>query len=111
LSAGTESSVEVLERLLEPNLGWIEFPHRGREAVLGEVIRVDAARGGDQLHRPHRRFVVPIGEHVDVGVGDPPAVELAGRLGQPPVCKRSRIHQRSQRLSEWSGAWASHRVL
>jgi hypothetical protein len=109
LSAGTESSVEVLERLLEPNLGWIEFPHRGREAVLGEVIRVDAARGGDQLHRPHRRFVVPIGEHVDVGVGDSLAVEPARRLGQPAVGQRTLIHQHSQGLSEGFRARAGHR--
>ena len=43
LSARTEPSVEVLQRLLESDLGRIKFAHRGGQAVLGEVVRVDLA--------------------------------------------------------------------
>jgi hypothetical protein len=44
LSPGTEPSVEVLERLLEPDLGRIELTHGRGQAVLGEVVRIDVAR-------------------------------------------------------------------
>jgi len=109
LSPGTEPSAEVLERWLEPDLGRIELPHGRGQAVLGEVVRIDIAGGGDQLHGPHRWLVVPVGKHVDVGVGDALAVELARRLGQAAVGERTLVHQRSQRLSEGFRAWAGHR--
>jgi hypothetical protein len=80
LSAGTESSAEVLQCLLEADLGRIELAHRCREAVFGEIVRIDLTRSGDQLHGPHRRLVMAVGEHVDVGVGDALAVKLAGRF-------------------------------
>jgi hypothetical protein len=47
LSAGTEPSVEVLERLFEPDLGWVELAHRRGETVFGEVVGPDLAGRGD----------------------------------------------------------------
>jgi hypothetical protein len=43
LSARTEPIVEILERLLEADLGRIELAHGRGEAVLGEVVRIDLA--------------------------------------------------------------------
>jgi hypothetical protein len=44
LSPRTEPSVEVLERLFEPDLGRVELPHGRGQTVLGEVVRFDLAR-------------------------------------------------------------------
>jgi hypothetical protein len=79
-SAGTESRVEILERLLEADLIRIELAHGQRQPVLREVARLDAARLGDQFHGAGRRPVVAVGQHVDVRVRHSPAVQLPGSL-------------------------------
>src|SRR6059058_5155368 len=79
-SPGTESRVEILERLLETDLVRIELAHGQSQPVLREVTRLDPARFGDQLHGSCRRPVVPVGEHVDVRVRHTPSVELARSL-------------------------------
>jgi len=109
LSPGTESSIEILQRLLEADFGRIEFAHGRRQPVLGEVVRLDLARRRNQLHRAHRRLVVAIGQHVDVGMGDALAVQPACRFGQAAIGKRPRFHQDSKCFTERLGAGASHR--
>jgi hypothetical protein len=108
LAAGTEPAVEVLEGLLEADLGGIELAHGEGQAVLGEVARRDAAHPRDELHRALRRLVVAVGEHVDVGVGDALVVELARGLGQRAVAEPARLHEGAQGISEWLIAGCSH---
>jgi hypothetical protein len=95
LPAGAESSVEVFERLLETDLGGIKLAHSRGQAILGEIVWIDPARRRDQLHRAHRRLVVAVGQHVDVGVSDPLPVQLARRFRQPPVRQRPLVHEGS----------------
>jgi hypothetical protein len=93
LSPAGKASVEIIERLLEPHLGGVEFAHRLGEAVLGKVGRLHAAGLGDQLHRSLRRSIVTFGEHVDVGMGHPPTVKLARELGQASIAELLLLHQ------------------
>jgi hypothetical protein len=109
LSPGTEPSVEVFQRLLESDFGRIELAHGGGKPVFGEVVRVDLACRRDQLHRAHRRLVVPVGQHVDVGVRDSLAVQLARCLGQAAEGERAFVHQGAERFSEWFCAGSGHR--
>jgi hypothetical protein len=89
---GAEPSVEVLQRPLEPNFGGVEIPHRRGEPIFSEIVRLDAAGLRDQLHRSHRRLIVPVGEHVYVRVGDPFGVALARYLRQPTIGQTAFAH-------------------
>jgi hypothetical protein len=106
--SSAESSTEVLERLLEPNLGGIQRAHRRRQPVFGEVVRLYVACLRDELHGAHRWLVVPVGEHVDVRVGHAPAVELARGLGETAIAQATLGHQRAERVSEWFVAETLH---
>jgi hypothetical protein len=113
--SSAESSVEVLERLLEPNLSRVERAHGRRQPVLGEVGWLDIARLRDELHGAHGRLVVPVGEHVDVGVGHAPAVELARGLREAAVAQVAFAHQRAEGVSEGPvaetlDAWSPRRL-
>jgi hypothetical protein len=107
----TEPGVECLKRLFEANLCWVQIAHGGGQPVLGEIARVDIACLCNQLHRAHRGLVVPIGEHVQVGVGHAPAVERPRRLREVPVGQTTLVHQRAERLSEWLIARLLHHCL
>jgi hypothetical protein len=88
----TEPSVEVLKRLLEADFGGVELAHRGGQPILSEIVWIDLARLRDQFHCAHRRLVVPVGEHVDVGVRDPFAVELLRRRREPAIAQPACVH-------------------
>jgi hypothetical protein len=66
--------------LLEADLGGVEQAHRRGQPILGKVARLYLARLSDQFHCSCGGLIVPVGEHVDVGVGDPFAVELPRRV-------------------------------
>jgi hypothetical protein len=108
-SAGTEPSTEVLERLLEADDIRIKLAHRDGQAVLREVFGRHSAGLRDQLHRPERRLVVPIGQHVEMGVRDPLVVDSADRLGQSAIAQAALAHQVSKGLSERLGTQIVHR--
>jgi hypothetical protein len=101
-----EPSIEVLQRLFESDLGRIKLAHGDGKPVLGEVGGLYAAGLGDQLHRAHRCLVVAIGQHVDMGVRDALAVEVARRIRQRAIGKTSLAHQLAYRLAEWLVALA-----
>jgi hypothetical protein len=92
--------VEVLQSLLETDLGRVQFTHRPGQPVLGEVVRLDPTGHGDELHRSHRGTIVALGEHVDVSVGHALAVELARPLGQHPIAEALLLHEEPERLTE-----------
>jgi hypothetical protein len=110
-AAGTEPSIEVFERLLEPNLVRVEQAHRDGQSIFGEVLRLDVTRLSDQLHRPHRRLVVTVGEHVDVGMGDAPAVQLPDRVRKSAIGQPARVHQGPESLTKGLFACTLHRVV
>jgi hypothetical protein len=107
-SPAGKASVEVLERPLEAHLGWIQLAHRLGEAVLGEVSRRDPTRFRDQLHRSLRWPIVAFGEHVDVRMRHPLAVELARELSKASVAELLLLHQQAQCLAERSVALGTH---
>jgi hypothetical protein len=95
-----EPSVEVLQRLLESDLGRIKLAHGNGKPVLGEVVRRHAAGLGDQLHRTHRGLVMAIGQHVDMGVRDALAVELSGGIRQRAIGETGFTHQLAYGLAK-----------
>jgi hypothetical protein len=99
-SAIPEPSVEILERLRQPDLGRVQFAHRNRQPVFGEVLGLDAARPGKKFHRAQGGFVAPVGQHVDVRVRHPLSVDLSGCLRERAIAEPARIHQSPQRLAE-----------
>jgi hypothetical protein len=107
-STSTESSIKVLERLLETDFRGIELPHRRSEPVLGEMVRLDAAGGGDQFHGSHRWPVVAVGDHVDVGVRESATVEGTGRFRQAAVRLTLRSHELAKRVTERQPALRNH---
>jgi hypothetical protein len=98
--AGFEASVEVLERLLQPDLRGVQLAHRDRQSILGEVVGLDAAGSRDEIHRADRGPIVPVREHVDMCVRHAAAVEFAGRRRELAVAQASRIHEVSQGVSK-----------
>src|SRR5437588_10817557 len=110
-STGTEPGVEVVQRLLETDLCRVELTHRNRESVLGEVVRLDTTSLCDQLHRSHRRPVMPVREHVYVRVGHSPSVHAPRRLSELAIRHAPRLHERPKRLAKRLCAVATHRQL
>jgi hypothetical protein len=92
-SPGSESGIEVLERLFEANETRIELTHGDREPVLSEVPGRHIARACDQLHRAHRWLVVAIGEHVEVRVGDALLIKATDGVGKPAITQPTDVHQ------------------
>ena len=103
-----ELRVEVLQSLFESDLGRIELPHRFSQAILGEIVRGHPARLRDQPHSAHRRSIVPVREHIDVGMGDSPHIQITRRLRQLSIGQASSFHQRADSHAKWLVASRTH---
>jgi hypothetical protein len=95
-SATGKPEVEVLERLLEPDLRRVELTHRPGQAIFGKVIRVDPAGFGDQFHGPHRWPVMAFGEHVDVRMRHAPSIQLTRSLSQRAIAEVVLLHEETK---------------
>jgi hypothetical protein len=114
--SGTGSSpvrkpgVEVLKGLLKTDLGWVELPHGCCQSVFGEVVGADSEGAGQQLHRADRRLIVTVGEHVDVGVCHPFAVNRARFLGKTAIAETPILHQETKRFAKGPVTFGGHRI-
>jgi hypothetical protein len=99
-SAGTESSIEVRQGLIQADHGWVELAHGHRQPVLREIVRRDAAGSGDQVDGPDRRLVVAVGQHVQMGMRHTAIIQPTNGIGQAAVAQSAGFHQHSQGLAE-----------
>jgi hypothetical protein len=92
---GAHPHAEIAQSLVEADLGRVQLSHRLCEAALGEILGLDLAGPSDQLHRAHRRLVVSVGEHVQMGMGHALAIDLARGLGEAAKAHATFSHERA----------------